>query len=159
VGDFDSLADPSVLSEYSAVIRHPAAKDDTDTEIGLCELRARGWLRVTMAGGGGGRLDHLLALRALFERPDGPDEWITARERVLKLSAPADFILAPGATVSVFPLSGGASGMESEGLAWPLAGLSWDAGHFGVSNVATTGRFRVKPGKTPLLLVLPLAVP
>jgi len=156
VGDFDSIADPGVLVEYASVLRHPADKDETDTEIGVRELRGRGYDRVVLAGGGGGRIDHLLAIRSLLERPDGPDEWLTARERIVRIGGPASFEVGTGAVVSVFPLAGGASGMSSEGLAWPLDGLSWDAGGFGVSNRATGGTVRVDPGRRPLLVVLPL---
>ncbi len=155
VGDFDSLADPGLLAACPEVMRHPAAKDDTDTELGLAELRRRGWESVMLAGGGGGRLDHILAIRALFERPDSPDEWLTAFERVVLLRETREFSCAPGSTVSVFPLAGGSSGMGSEGLAWPLEGLVWDAGHFGLSNVASNGRFSITPGSAPLLVIMP----
>lgn len=156
VGDFDSLADPLVLDSYPAVERHPTEKDDTDTELGLAALRKRGYDWIVIAGGGGGRLDHLLAVRALFEREDGPSEWLTAAERLVLVKAPADFKVAPGSIVSVFPLSVGAAGMDSEGLAWPLRGLAWDAGHFGVSNLCRSGRFSIDPGSRPVLAIMPL---
>ncbi len=155
VGDMDSIADPAVLSACPEVLRFPRDKDDLDTEIGLRELRARGYGRIVMAGGGGGRLDHLLALRALLERPDGPDEWLCSAERVVRISGPVRFSVAPGSAVSVFPLSGGASGMRSEGLRWPLDGLSWNAGQFGVSNVAVQPRILVDPGVRPVFVVMP----
>ena len=155
VGDMDSIADPAVLSGYAEVLRFPRDKDDLDTEIGLRELRARGYRHIVMAGGGGGRLDHLLALRALLERPDGPDEWLSTAERVARIRVPTRFPVAVGTTVSVFPLSGGASGMHSEGLRWPLDGLSWNAGQFGVSNVAMKPEFLVDPGKRPVFVVMP----
>lgn len=154
VGDFDSLADRSVLSEYAEVIEHPRDKDDTDTELGIAALRARGFKRVVLAGGGGGRLDHSLAIRALFEREDGPDEWYTAGELCVRIRRETSFDTEPGAIVSIFPLSGGASGMRSAGLRWPLDGLAWDAGHFGVSNVALGRSVVVTPGDRPLLVIL-----
>jgi len=156
VGDMDSVSDPALLSGYGEVLAFPRDKDDTDTEIGISELRRRGYRRVVLAGGGGGRLDHLLALRALLERPNGPDEWICSGERVVRIDEPSDFLVEPGSIVSVFPLAAGASGMSSEGLKWPLDGLSWDQGHFGISNVAVSGRIRVDPGWRPLFIVLPL---
>lgn len=156
VGDMDSIADPSVLAEYPDVLPFPRDKDDTDTEIGIRELRSRGFGRVVLAGGGGGRLDHLLAVRALLERPDGPDEWLTRMERVVRLEEPARFSVTPGATVSVFPLAGGASGMKSSGLKWPLGGLWWDQGHFGVSNVAVADHITIDPGDRPIFVILPL---
>jgi thiamine pyrophosphokinase len=156
VGDMDSLSDPRILTQYPEVLTFSQDKDDTDTEIGLRELRERGYGWVVMAGGGGGRLDHLLALRALLERPTGPDEWLCSGERIVRLVEPRHFSVAPGATISVFPLAGGAAGMRSEGLKWPLDGLVWDQSHFGVSNVATTGKIFVDPGQRPLFIVMPL---
>lgn len=158
VGDMDSLADPIVLAEYPDVLSFPRDKDDTDTEIGIRELRSRGFGRIVLAGGGGGRLDHLLAVRCLLERPDGPDEWLTRSERIVRLEEPARFDVACGATVSVFPLAGGASGMRSSGLKWPLDGLWWDQGHFGVSNVAVAEHIAIDPGERPVFVILPLQV-
>ena len=156
VGDMDSISDPAILDRYPGTIRHPADKDETDTEIGIRELRARGYQRILLIGGGGGRLDHLLAIRSLFDRPWGQDEWLTHRERVVRISEPTSFAVPAGSTVSVFPLSTGASGMASEGLKWPLDGLSWGPGEFGVSNQAIAPEVTVSPGKNPVLVVLPL---
>lgn len=156
VGDFDSIRDPSALSRCREVIRHPRAKDDSDTELALDELYNRGYRIITLAGGGGGRLDHLLALRAMFERERRPCEWLTSRERAVVVKEPSDFACDPGGTVSVFPLSGASSGMKSRGLAWPLDGLVWDSGRFGLSNLCPDGRFWLDPGIGPLLVILPL---
>lgn len=155
LGDFDSLRDPAVLAEYEGVVRHPKDKDDTDTELGLKELRARGYGRVTMAGGGGGRLDHLFALRALFELPWGPDAWYAPGELVLRIRGPIELDLKADALISAFPLAGGASGMRSAGLRWPLDGLSWGPGEFGISNRAIGGRANIEPGEGELLVVVP----
>ena len=156
VGDMDSISDPAILDHYPGTIRHPTDKDETDTEIGIRELRARGYQRILLIGGGGGRLDHLLAIRALFENPWGQDEWLTHRERVVRISEPTSFAVPSGCTVSVFPLSTGASGMSSIGLKWPLAGLCWGPGEFGVSNRAIEPEVTISPGASPVLVVLPL---
>lgn len=157
VGDMDSLSDLSLLERCpnAEILRFPTAKDDSDTEIGLKLLRERGADRVVIAGGGGGRLDHLLAIRALFGRACHPDEWHTAHESCYRLGEGETLELATraGATISVFPTGNGASGMESEGLRWPLAGLAWDACGFGLSNEALGGRVTVKAGKGSLLVV------
>jgi thiamine pyrophosphokinase len=158
VGDMDSISDPAILDRYPGTIRHPADKDDTDTEIGLHELRARGYQRILLIGGGGGRLDHLLAIRALFDKPWGQDEWLTHRERVVRIVEPTSFAVPKGSTVSVFPLASGAARMASRGLKWPLEGLCWGPGDFGVSNQAIASEVMISPGANPVLVVLPLAV-
>jgi thiamine pyrophosphokinase len=159
VGDMDSMADPSRLSMFplARIIRASRDKDLTDTEMGLEALAAAGADRIVLAGGGGGRLDHLLAIRALFERNSlRPAEWHTAHEAVfLVREGEARGLEAErGALVSVFPLAEGASGMASAGLKWPLGGLAWGPGGCGVSNVALEGRFEVSAGKGDLLVVI-----
>lgn len=156
VGDMDSLADTGVLREYADVERHPAYKDLTDTELGLKALRDRGYGRILVAGGGGGRIDHLLAIFSLFNRPDGPDEWLTHNERLVRISARSSFSLNSGDTVSVFPLVRGGRNMKSSGLEWPLDGLDWNPGDFGVSNIAVRNEITIDPGDFPLIIILPL---
>lgn len=158
VGDMDSISDPALLGRFpdAEVLRFARAKDESDSEIGLRILRERGAERVVMAGGGGGRLDHLLALRALFGRACHPDEWHTAMESCYRVGEGEGLALAsrPGTTVSVFPLGAEASGMASEGLRWPLDGLVWDASGFGLSNEATGGRMSIRAGKGSLLVIV-----
>lgn len=167
VGDMDSISDAGLLGRCprAQVFRAKRAKDETDTELGLSALAARGASRIVLAGGGGGRLDHLLAIRCIFERrgPGSirPAEWHTAGEAVYLVGEGEQLSLeaAPSSTVSVFPLAGGASLMSSEGLAWALSGLSWGPGDCGVSNVAPSGRFSVGAGKGDLLVVLESSLP
>jgi len=161
VGDMDSVSSPDLVERFpgAELLLARRDKDETDTELGLSALAARGAGRIVLAGGGEGRLDHLLAIRAIFERNDGrprPAEWHTGSETLYLVEAGnrLELAAAKGATVSVFPLAGGASGMGSEGLEWPLAGLEWGAGDCGVSNVATEGPFRVSAGRGDLLVVL-----
>jgi thiamine pyrophosphokinase len=162
VGDMDSLSDPALLERFprAEILRAARDKDESDTELGLLALASRGADRIVLAGGGGGRLDHLLAIRAIFERQGypRPSEWHSAREAVflVREGRSLDYAAAPGSTVSVFPLAPGASGMASEGLKWPLGGLSWAPGDCGLSNVAVAGPFVVKAGKGELLVVIEL---
>lgn len=157
VGDMDSLARPELLTAYpkAEILRFPRGKDESDTEIGLRILRERGADRIVLAGGGGGRLDHLLAIRAQFERPCRPDEWHTNGEE-LRFVAEGErysWEARRGETVSVFPLAAGAGGMVSGGLAWPLAGLSWGPGEFGLSNETLGGPAWVEAGRGALLVI------
>jgi len=158
VGDMDSLTRPELLKAYpkAQTVIVDRMKDETDTELGLRMLFEKGYRDVLLAGGGGGRLDHLLAIRALFDRTIRPREWWTAHERVILVDGPFESSLAAGTIVSVFPLVQGAWGMKSAGLRWPLEGLVWGAGEYGVSNEALGGPIRIEPGIGDLLVVLPL---
>jgi len=156
VGDMDSVKNPSILSNYKNTKLYPIDKDYSDTELALMELIAMGFEYICLVGGGGGRLDHLLAIRALFERARGPDEWLSPGGRLLRIGKACNFSCRAGSIVSVFPLAFGAYSMKSKGLKWPLNGLAWNPGGFGLSNIAVNGRFYVDPGEKPVLIVLPL---
>ncbi|MDR3192027.1 MAG: thiamine diphosphokinase, partial [Treponema sp.] len=70
VGDMDSLDDPARLEKYppERVLRYPGDKDFLDTELALSLLWEKGCTETWLLGGGGGRMDHLLGIRSLFER-------------------------------------------------------------------------------------------
>jgi thiamine pyrophosphokinase len=73
---------------------------------------------------------------------------------LLKDGEQRSFSTTPGATVSIFPLAGGSSHMHSEGLTWPIDGLAWGPGDFGISNRADSGQFSIRAGRGDLLVVL-----
>ena len=158
VGDMDSLDDKKRLEKYPAerVIRHRSDKDFSDTELALSLLWEKGCGEAWLAGGGGGRTDHLLAIRSLFERERMPDRWFTAGEeiRCLKegqnLSADAPI----GGMVSVFPMGAGPWQAESSGLKWPLNGVAWESGGFSLSNVAEKTPFELRSIKGDFLLIV-----
>ena len=171
VGDMDSLDDLGRLEKYPAerVRRFPRDKDFTDTELVLELLWEQGCGQICIAGGGGGRLDHLLAIRSLFERDKRPQRWVTAKEDVYCLDAWAstdssvsggefEFKLPVASLVSIFPLGPGPWHIESLGLKWPLKGLSWTQGSFGLSNENIEEQFRVKPTQGRFMLIVPLLI-
>jgi thiamine pyrophosphokinase len=158
LGDMDSLDDPRRLDRYppERVLRYPPDKDYTDTELALAFLWERGCDETWIIGGGGGRLDHLFAIRSLFERQPCPDRWLTAGEDVRCLSGEASFEAPPDRMVSVFPLGGGPWAAKSRGLRWPLEGLPWNRGFFGISNTAPGGSFSIKAEQGRFMVILPL---
>jgi thiamine pyrophosphokinase len=163
IGDMDSLDDPGRLKKYppGRVFRYPADKDDTDTELALRLLWDRGCDEIWLIGGGGGRTDHLLAIRSLFERDRKPDRWVTAGEDIFRLGEGAVFCppedlreaMRPGG-ISVFPLGTGPWRAESRGLKWPLGGLPWNRGFFGLSNEAAEKDFEIRSLRGQFLAVI-----
>lgn len=178
VGDMDSLDSETRLAAYPAerVIRHGAAKDHTDTELALSLLWEKGCDEVWLLGGGGGRTDHLFAIRSLFERARFPCRWITGAEDIRCLAARPDGGISPGgpaagraaaapaelalglekdALLSVFPLGNGPWKAVSRGLAWPLDRLRWDRGFFGLSNVAESGELLIRAERGRFMVIIP----
>lgn len=158
VGDMDSLTDQSLLGRFKdRVRRFPSDKDETDTEIGLRFLHEMGCEDVVIAGGGGGRLDHLLGIVMLFERDLPPSRWITDQEDIRLVQGEVILEGWKGATVSLFPLDAEVGMLGSEGLKWELNGLSFRRGFAGISNVVMRDRARVQAGKGRLLMVRSLS--
>ncbi len=155
VGDMDSLSDRALLSRFPAerVIAFSHDKDETDTEIGVRLLFQKGCRLITIAGGGGGRLDHLLGVAALFERDPAPSRWVTDREDLLLVEGEAVFSGWRGSTVSVFPVGARAGEMHSDGLQWPLDGLEFRRGFAGISNRAVADTVRISVGEGKLLVI------
>lgn len=164
VGDFDSLG-PDVLAAAEAtgtvVERHPVAKDATDLELGLEAAVRRGAGRVIVLGGHGGRLDHLLANALLLAAPRFADIAIEARMgtatvTVVRPATPATLTGEVGATVSLLPVGGVATGITTTGLAYPLhAGDLAPGTTRGVSNVLAEPSATVTLAGGTLLAVLP----
>lgn len=155
VGDMDSLSDVALLRRFSPekVLAFPRDKEETDTEIGMRILREKGCGQITIAGGGGGRIDHLLGIAALFERVPAPSRWLTDQEDIRLVDGTAECAGWSGSTISVFPVGERAADMHSEGLQWPLDGLEFRRGFGGISNRATADRVRITVGTGKLLVV------
>jgi thiamine pyrophosphokinase len=155
VGDMDSLPERGLLDRVppDRLFVFPVDKDETDTEIGMRFLRERGCTDISLAGGGGGRIDHLLGVALLFERDDPPSRWLTDAADIYMIQGERVFTGWEGSTVSVFPLGSRAARMTSEGLRWPLDGLEFRRGYGGISNVATGPRVRIGVGIGRLLVV------
>ncbi len=134
VGDMDSLgADaPSVIAEVKAaggeVLRVPAEKDDTDTQLAVRLAVERGADEIVIIGGLSGRLDHTLAnlsvLEALGERrilarmTDG-------RNRVRLLKNDSLLLANEGFRyLSLIPVDEVCRGVSIEGCRYPLSGAT-----------------------------------
>lgn len=164
VGDFDSVTRRRELAALPAARRRRAARDKalTDAELGLQALAELGCGRVIVAGGGGGRFDHQLAVLGLFQRDRRLRTWLTAAEHMEAITGTARFSGHRHSTVSLFPLSSSASGLASRGLRWPLDGLTFGRGCASVSNVVVAEEWQVTVGRGRLLMVrnlAPLPVP
>jgi len=145
IGDLDSLSpEQRARLEAAGTTLHayPPAKNETDLELALMWAAAQpNVTEIVVLGALGGRLDQalanllLLALQALAGHvvilADGA--WTV---RCLRGGETATINGQPGDTLSLIPLGGDATGVATEGLAYPLHDETL---HFGltrgVSNV------------------------
>ena len=160
IGDMDSLDDPGRLEKYpqDRIVRFTHDKDFTDTELAIALLREKGCDEIWISGGGGGRIDHLFAIRSLFERDDPPDRWFPGTEEIRCLGDGRNLaaVLPAGSRVSVFPLGREPWKAASTGLKWPLDGVAWEKGGFGISNVAVEGSFAIRSIQGRFMVFMPM---
>jgi thiamine pyrophosphokinase len=145
VGDIDSSPSELVAQFERAGVEvrryDHATKWETDTELAL--LAALEWnpAYVYVFGGIGGRLDHSLANVMLLTNPrlSGIELHILDGEHELFLAKPGTWNAIPGkpgSIVSLIPVGGSATGVETKGLHWPLSNETLPHGQGrGVSNL------------------------
>jgi thiamine pyrophosphokinase len=159
VGDMDSV-DLDLLSaaerEGVEVRRHPTDKDATDLELALDAAMAAGATAVTVVGGGGGRLDHLLANAALIASERYRKlavDWRVGADVVTVVRAGHTISGRPGDLVTLLAV-GGPAVVTTTGLRWQLDRATLEAGTTrGVSNQLTASPATVAVEEGVLLVI------
>lgn len=160
LGDMDSLKNKELLNNIPSEkkIKFPEDKDFSDTEIAIREgLKKSG--EITLVGGGEGRLDHSLAILALFKRYPQPVRWITAREDIFRLTDRMVFDGYIGRRLSLFPLTDGGLNCTSRGLHWELSPEVFQVLNFSLSNKIVTDQAEISVVEGEALLILPFDDP
>ena len=162
VGDMDSVA-PGDLEAYERaggeVQRHAEDKDATDLDLAITAAVVAGAAHLTVVGGDGGRLDHLLGNALLLATPryaaveiDG----VFGGTRLHVVRGRRDLAGSPGELVSLFALGGPARGVGTEGLRWPLEHATLEPGStLGISNRFVADRAAVAVAEGVVLVVRP----
>lgn len=168
VGDFDSVSDEGLAAVVAAgaeIHRHDPAKDFTDLELALELAVAMEPFEVLIIGGGGGRLDHVLANAAVLASPILDSVRVTAHfgmatMHVVRPVMPAVLRGMPGQLVTLLPMGATATGVTTTGLRFALHGEQlhpWSAR--GVSNEFVDVSATVALATGVLLAVIPQASP
>jgi thiamine pyrophosphokinase len=162
VGDLDSIDEAALHAAQergARIVRHPEAKDATDLELALEEAIGLGPRRVLVVLSADGRLDHLVAALQLLAAPMLHDVEVDAFVGGALVHVVRDARELEGATgelLTLVPLHGRAEGVTTEGLHFPLACETLEAGSSrGVSNVFTGTRARVSVERGVLLAIRP----
>ena len=133
VGDLDSV-DAELVRRLAAngvaMDRHPVDKDATDAELAIERALAAGATRITVIGAfAGKRLDHELGnllLLADAELAGRVDDLRMVRSGTVAraVHGPGSIALEapPGSLVSLLPVSGDATGVDTSGLRYALRG-------------------------------------
>jgi len=155
VGDMDSLVRTELLENVDPdrISVSPEDKDESDSEIGIRALRDHGYDRIALIGGGGGRLDHLVAILSMFDRALRPKIWASETSFVLSLDDTVEIRGRAGSKISFFPVGGGPWRMQSIGLQWSLDSLEWQRGDVGVSNRIVESFMQVSMKRGRLIMI------
>lgn len=151
IGDFDSLSD-DVRGQLPPDSLHPVAEQDsTDFDKALRMIAAPAVLAVGFLGA---RVDHqLAAFSTLVQGHDVPVVLVGETEVIFHLTRAVELPAEAGEVISLFPMQEVQG--RSEGLEWPIDGLTMSPmGRIGTSNRAT-GPVRLEAKGPGLLAIVP----
>ncbi len=160
IGDMDSI-EPAQLASYSAqgvqIIKYPANKDFTDTELALNYALNLKPTAIYICGALGGRLDHTLANVFLLRKGQKAgiktyliDEYCEA----FIVDKEAAFVDAKGVTVSLFAFSPQVEGLSLSGFVYPLKDAVLTMGESrGVSNIINEAHAKISVRAGNLLVI------
>ena len=168
VGDLDSVDGAQLASAIAAgvvVERHDVDKDATDWELALHHVRKAGYRSVVIVGGGGGRLDHLVANALTLASGDYSDLHVVwhigpATVRVARPGSAVEIQGRRGDTVTLLAVGGEATGVTTSGLRWPLVdGVLPSGSSLGVSNELIEEEATITTAAGTLLIIHERAQP
>ncbi len=100
LGDFDSISSQEILSDFGGEVveTFERDKDFTDTELALRFAYQKAAEKkcvpfITLVGGDGGRLDHLLNIVNLFRTEFHPNSWLCSSQQVSFLDRKSEYFL------------------------------------------------------------------
>lgn len=155
IGDLDSvsLEDVAAMTARKVQIqRFPPQKDDTDLELALQAVRHAGYRQIVLVAALGGRLDHTLGNLYLLTNPAFHDFQVCLEDgqtEVFVIRQTGTVRGSAGDVVSLLPVEAEASGVTTEGLAYPLRQETlWRHQGRGISNVmlGETAKITVEDG-------------
>jgi thiamine pyrophosphokinase len=159
IGDLDSLPDSARQSiDNVEFISYPSGKNETDLELALLYAKEKGAERIVIIGAMGGRMDMTIGNIMLITNTS----FSSCRIEVWHGEQTGWVIKPPGEdisgrladTVSLIPLGGNASGITTEGLAYPLKGAELPSGSVrGISNLLEKSSAHVELSNGLLLAV------
>ena len=121
-GDLDSV-DKSLVEKAekmgSRVIEFDSRKDFTDGELIISEMEKRGFEKIVVLGGLGGRTDHLLTnLNLLFKFKNVV--FLSEKEKIFKVEKKMTIENEEGKTISFIPMSDTVEEITLTGFEYPL---------------------------------------
>ena len=158
VGDFDSLDSSAREKMPNAKFLHIPEQDTNDADKSVRHCLELGFKVIHLLSADGGRQDQFLSgLEILFKYSEQARlvSW-TQMERMEFIHRDWEEKIAPGTTLSMLPVFGGARGIVTKGLKYALNDQNLMPGKSpsGVSNLVVSNPVSIKIKKGRLLLVV-----
>jgi thiamine pyrophosphokinase len=161
VGDMDSLGEELVLELErlgASLERHPMRKDKMDGQLAVLAARERGATAADLLCAVGGTLGALFSVPQILlaaERIGLRSTVVADRGRIFVVEAGSRTVQGdPQDSVSIFPLSGLATGVTLESMEYPLENASLEPGDtLGFHNELIGTKANVSVGEGALLVV------
>jgi thiamine pyrophosphokinase len=151
VGDMDSIASRSLerlQDEDVMLVKHPADKDQTDTQLALDLAVREDAHRVEMLAALGDRFDHSLANVHLLHYALSrgvPAEILSASQRIFLVDNEVVLRDSKGLTISLLPMTMKVEGIYLSGFLYELEDASMEIGNpYGISNLITSNESRIR---------------
>ncbi|MBQ1949034.1 MAG: thiamine diphosphokinase [Treponema sp.] len=172
MGDFDSIQDRALLDYYNDDIKVPfdSDKDFTDTELAVSKAyeiaeKLRKTPFITLVGGDGGRIDHLLNIYDSFSTERHVHAWLCETQCIYYLEKDHeaeinglkkdDYVSVARLTSSY---SGGwvvSSGLEWESMLFRSRGMPSISNRISSESAKSRLPVKIRAEETPFLLILP----
>ncbi len=155
IGDLDSC--PADLLEFYSDVpckRFPVDKDETDLELALNELMHFDTQEITLFGALGSRIDHTLSNILILSRFPSRLFIESKHERLFVIDKTVSLSCNIGQIISLIPLNGPVTGIDTDGLKWNLSKSVLDKNFIGISNQAVKSQVHITVEHGDLLCCL-----
>jgi thiamine pyrophosphokinase len=126
IGDLDSVSKEGlqfIKDNNIELLKFPIDKDQTDLELAVQELAARGYQNILVIGALGGRMDQTLAnigLISLLANQNISLELDDGCEHVFLIWGKSVIVGSRGDVISLIPICASVAGIKTTGLKYPL---------------------------------------
>jgi thiamine pyrophosphokinase len=150
IGDMDSISD-KVRRQLGDVVHEVPEQESTDFDKALRNIRAP---FVLALGCLGGRVDHELAVLSVLIRRQTMPCLLIGREDIVFAAPPRlNIAMQAGDRFSLFPMAQVTG--RSDGLKWPIAGLTFAPDARGGTSNQALGPVRLEMGQPGMLVMVP----
>jgi thiamine pyrophosphokinase len=151
IGDLDSLNSKNIDKSIE-IIKYPKNKDKTDLELAIHYCKKHRAKKISIIGGFGGRIDHLLNNLNILKENILICFFDEGHE-IFKISSNTILSGKKGEIISFFPLSFPLKSIKTFGLKYPFTEKWFSENRFSVSNEFKSKKIKILIKRGSLLVI------